>query len=278
MNYSTSSMLKAKAKEQIFSNLGTVIGAFLVSFLLISVLEYFLSYLIPGNLMAGVLTTTIISIVVGFITAIFTQGENMICLKLSCGQDVEVKDIFYGFGGGGKDVPKILGLRVIPVVVTELATIPVLFLQNRIIIEMNNIGILDLSATSFSDIFRTTSDGSVLEDLAAKITALIPLEMAYLGFLLLELIIMAIVEIMFSQVLLLSLDFPDKSTGEIIKLGFKIMKGNWGRYFLLQLSFIPWHLLAVITMGIAYVWVHPYKRATYANFYLDLMEKQKTDN
>lgn len=40
--------------------------------------------------------------------------------------------------------------------------------------------------------------------------------------------------------------------------------------FVLELSFIGWGLLCVITLGIAGIWVMPYMSATYVNAYYSL--------
>ena len=40
--------------------------------------------------------------------------------------------------------------------------------------------------------------------------------------------------------------------------------------FVLDLSFIGWALLGVLTFGIAFIWIIPYRNATYANAYLRL--------
>lgn len=276
MNYSSSSMLKREAKEQIFSNLGTVIGAFLVSF---AITRYAPNMIpIPTNGVAGYAMLLLFSIVVSVIASIFMQGESLICLKNACNQDIAVSDVFYGFKNG--QISKIIGLRIIPCVVVELVTIPVTFMQQYFIQVMEDIGFLGDNAESLTSLLMNTAqdaNGTMtsLGVMSEKVARLIPVEMAYLGALLVQVAVMIIMEIMFSQVLFLSLDFPDKSIKETIALGRKIMKGNWGRFFRLQLSFIPWHLLAAVTMGIAYIWVLPYVRATYANFYLDLMKNQK---
>lgn len=51
-----------------------------------------------------------------------------------------------------------------------------------------------------------------------------------------------------------------------------MMYGHKAEYFVLQLSFIGWYLLAVITLGIASFWVNPYVKITNANYYLQLKE------
>lgn len=52
----------------------------------------------------------------------------------------------------------------------------------------------------------------------------------------------------------------------------KLMDGHKWRYFVLQLSFIGWDILASLTFGIGYIWLTPYKNATYAAFYKDLVD------
>jgi uncharacterized membrane protein len=51
----------------------------------------------------------------------------------------------------------------------------------------------------------------------------------------------------------------------------QLMHGHKWRFFMLQLSFIGWDLLACLTFGIGYLWLMPYKNATYAAFYQDLV-------
>lgn len=50
----------------------------------------------------------------------------------------------------------------------------------------------------------------------------------------------------------------------------RLMKGQKGRLFWLDLSFIGWHILAILTIGIGYLWLNPYISATKAAFYEDL--------
>ena len=54
---------------------------------------------------------------------------------------------------------------------------------------------------------------------------------------------------------------------EAINRSKAMMNGHKMDLFVLQLSFIGWHLLGAFTFGIAYVWITPYISATTANFY-----------
>ncbi|WP_125982227.1 DUF975 family protein [Loigolactobacillus iwatensis] len=49
-----------------------------------------------------------------------------------------------------------------------------------------------------------------------------------------------------------------------------LMYGHKIDYFVLQLSFLGWDILSVITFGIGFLWLNPYKNATYAGYYDEL--------
>lgn len=74
-----------------------------------------------------------------------------------------------------------------------------------------------------------------------------------------------------SQTFFLMLDYPDCSAKEILALSFRVMKGNKGRLFYLQLTFIPMMLLCVLSFGIGFLWLNPYMQMTYTYFFLDIM-------
>lgn len=64
-----------------------------------------------------------------------------------------------------------------------------------------------------------------------------------------------------------------ESTGErpktldVITYSRKLMDGHKVELFILDLSFIGWHILALLTFGIGYLWLNPYISATKAAFY-----------
>lgn len=57
-----------------------------------------------------------------------------------------------------------------------------------------------------------------------------------------------------------------------------LMYGHKMRYFLLQLSFLGWILLGVLTLGIGFLWISPYMTATNAAFYNDLVGGPSVDD
>lgn len=63
------------------------------------------------------------------------------------------------------------------------------------------------------------------------------------------------------------IDNPEIGIRDAITKSRKMMDGHKMDLFLLELSFIPWSLLILVTVGIAAIWVLPYIQTTYAHFY-----------
>ena len=60
---------------------------------------------------------------------------------------------------------------------------------------------------------------------------------------------------------------PDMTAREAIDESRRIMDGHKWEYFVLQLSFILWILLVMVTFGLAAIYVEPYMQLTNTNFY-----------
>ena len=60
---------------------------------------------------------------------------------------------------------------------------------------------------------------------------------------------------------------PDMTAREALNESKLIMQGHKWEFFVLELSFILWILLGVVTFGLALIYVEPYMQLTYTNFY-----------
>ena len=69
--------------------------------------------------------------------------------------------------------------------------------------------------------------------------------------------------------------YKELSYTEIIKKSEEMMKGHKMEYFMLQLSFIGWHLLAIFTIGLLEIWIIPYQKTAETKFMMDLKENYK---
>ncbi len=63
--------------------------------------------------------------------------------------------------------------------------------------------------------------------------------------------------------------YPEKGIVECVNDSKSLMADNKGRLFLLDLSFIGWALLCVLTAGLGTLWLNPYTNAARAGFYLE---------
>ena len=62
-------------------------------------------------------------------------------------------------------------------------------------------------------------------------------------------------------------DNPELSSKACVLKSEALMKGNRGNYFLLELSFIGWAILACFTLGIGFLWLLPYIQVATVCFY-----------
>jgi uncharacterized membrane protein len=71
----------------------------------------------------------------------------------------------------------------------------------------------------------------------------------------------------YSQTLFILRENPDYTPLQAIRESKAKMHGNRSELFFLQLSFLGWGLLAILTLFIGMFWLEPYFRTTMASFY-----------
>ena len=62
---------------------------------------------------------------------------------------------------------------------------------------------------------------------------------------------------------------PDIGVMDAIGQSKELMRGHKGRLFWLDLTFVGWAVLSVLTFGIGFLWLNPYMEAALAAFYLE---------
>ncbi len=238
-SYKSSAELKAMAKEQLFGNYGTVIGAFLLV-TLISLCMTGISELVIGiDTIPGLLIYYLVNFIISLFAGIFVSGEAYMYLKLTCRQKISVSDVFYGF----KVYPdKALTIQFVITLISYVCLAPM---------------------TIFNILFMNDPTNAVYMLLMTI-------------FMIIGMVISTIVSLMFSQAFFLLQDFPQYSAKELLKMSCQIMKGHKGRLFYIQLSFVPLFLLGILSCCIAFLWIIPYMNAVTSNFYMDVMSKRRT--
>jgi uncharacterized membrane protein len=71
----------------------------------------------------------------------------------------------------------------------------------------------------------------------------------------------------------IAIDNPNMSASDCITASRQLMDGKKAKLFLLDLSFIGWILLTMLSFGILIILVGPYQQATRAAFYEDIRPK-----
>ncbi|WP_124066395.1 DUF975 family protein [Clostridium sp. E02] len=71
----------------------------------------------------------------------------------------------------------------------------------------------------------------------------------------------------YSQIFFILAENPEKGILQCIRESKEMMVGHKWEYFVLEMSFILWHLLALVTCFLSYIYVYPYTMVTFANYY-----------
>lgn len=73
-------------------------------------------------------------------------------------------------------------------------------------------------------------------------------------------------------------DNPNMSGKEVVEKSGELMKGHRWELFVLELSFIGWAILAILTCGIGLLWLEPYMQITTIKFYENLAFGENPNN
>lgn len=234
-NYKPFRELKRLAKVQLQGKYGTMIGALILQELLVLFATGILSMMIPGTDTLSNILYYILTFIVQLIAGILQVGVSFLYLKAACGMQCSVGDIFYCF----KHSPdKAIKIEFVLAIINAVCMLP------------SDILTWKYPLTSLTD----------YDEIAMMYSVTLLCMMVYV-----------VITLAFTPVFYMMLDFPNYTVKDILKKSIEVMKGNKMRYFLLDLSFIPWMFVGILTCGIGLLWIIPYMNMTSTNFYLDLM-------
>lgn len=80
-----------------------------------------------------------------------------------------------------------------------------------------------------------------------------------------------------SQTYYIMAEHPEIKPKDAMDISAEIMGGHKGEYFVLQLSFILWYLLGIVTCGIGMLYVVPYVMSTQVQFYVEVSKDYPFD-
>lgn len=102
----------------------------------------------------------------------------------------------------------------------------------------------------------------------------------FLGIVLLVagLILYVVISLQIALVATLLAEHDSMGVLEAFRESFALMTNNMGRLFYLNLSFIGWQLLAILSCGLGFLWLTPYLYQTSVVFYLDVTNRLSDGN
>lgn len=232
----SSASLKSLAKGQLLGKYGTAVGAYALHILCVTAASAGAFLFIDTTSAIGVVIYYAATFIISLLSGLFVCGEAYLYLKLACNQPVSIRDLFWGF----QNAPdKILRIQVVLALIATACNLP----------------------NAFSGVLYSNPDNPYLL-------------LLFVILMLAGSIVNIFLSLTFSQCYYLMLDFPQYSPKDTLKKSHQIMKGNKGRLFYIDLSFLPLFLLGLCTCCITFLWILPYFQAVKANFYLDLMKKR----
>ena len=247
------SELKSEALSSLNEKWGISIGCTLIFFVIsiaLSLIPYF------GDI-ASILVSGALSL-----------GLCNFFLLVSKSENVEIDDLFVAFKS--KDlflsslVAYLLSLAIIiPTVIIFGAIWVALFLG-----DIENLSDVILGGVNFED-SPYSLDPNFLNEHSSPIfdSGIVTI---LLSLFIIVLVPLIIVSLILSQVFFILADKKTNSGLEAIKMSWNLMKDKKTKLFLLQLSFIGWAILSILTLFIGFIFLQPYIYTTLSKFYKEL--------
>lgn len=194
----------------------------------------------------------IISLLVG---GSVTYGVSNFFLKLLRNDNPQVENLFSGFKYFGKNFLIQLIVGIFSILWSLLIWIPAIIITVIILV----ISFSTLTTSSLNRDIFSVAPGQAFVTIAVLILLFI-----------ICVIITYFITLRYAMSYYIHIDNPHYTVMECIQASKEIMKGNKVRLFVLNLSFIGWHILSVLTIFIGYLWLKPYINAANAGFYNNL--------
>lgn len=228
----SSSELKSLAKGLLSGHYGLLIGAALLYLGGSIVISLILDSVFRLNSVTSTILYFICSLIIGLLSTVFAVGYIKMVMDISRGQETSLSALLYGFSN---QPDRIILLSLLTGLILSACMLP---------------GILLILAASLSGIPLLMLPGILA--------------------LLVGIVFAALLYYSYSMVFYLYLDAPEKGVIQLMRESRVMMRGNKGRYFYLQISFIGLALLSLLTCFIGYLWLLPYMEMTAVLFYRNL--------
>lgn len=232
MNYKSSAEIKALAREQLKGKYGVPIGAVVITMMLSIVASIMASFFNKTDSSTSIIIYYLITFIISLLSAVLSMGLVKFFMNFCRNQNYQISNIFWGFVN---HPDKAIVVTILLSLIMLAALVP---------------GIILFIAYA------------VTQNILLFVVALLA---SIAG-----LVIMIIISLSYSQVYYIIADEIQDSAVEALRASRKMMQGSKGRLFYLQISFIGWYLLSILSCCIALLWIEPYMMCATTYFYMDL--------
>ena len=235
--------LKNYAKQAMSGKYGILILAFVAVQALALISSMISSALFPGEETIDIVLSYAFTFILTLLINVVAAGMNYMYLNIARGKVYSLNDLFYFYR---HHPDRVIVAGFFMAVLNLLTMLPYTIYSNA------NLPGEDASVEVLITWLYTGVVLMIVGMIVYQILV-IPLEMSYY--------ILA--------------DKPELKSTEAMKESLEMMHGNFGRYLMLKISFIPLMFLSVFTFYIALLWVFPYMAMTEVMFYRDLTGELK---
>ena len=229
--------LKKYAKQAMSGKYGTIILAFVAVQALSLISGMVSSSLFPGTETLDIVMGYAFSFILTLLLNVISAGLNYMYLNIARGRKYSLNDLIYFY----KNHP------------------------DRVIVATFFLAVLNFLTMLPYTIYGNTAE--IGETIEAQITWLY----TSLVLMLIGMIVFQILIIPLEMTYYILADKPEIKGTEALEESIELMNGNFGKYLVLKLSFIPLMFLSVFTFYIALLWILPYMEMTEVMFYRDLL-------
>lgn len=235
--------LKNYAKQAMSGKYGILILAFVAVQALALISSMISSALFPGEETIDIVLSYAFTFILTLLINVVAAGMNYMYLNIARGKAYSLNDLFYFYR---HHPDRVIVAGFFMAVLNLLTMLPYTIYSNA------NLPGKDASVEALITWLYTGVVLMIVGMIVYQILV-IPLEMTYY--------ILA--------------DKPELKSTEAMKESLEMMHGNFGRYLMLKISFIPLMFLSVFTFYIALLWIFPYMAMTEVMFYRDLTGELK---
>ena len=232
----TNRQLKRYAMEAFQLKPGMAIGAAVSIFIIQLGATLITSVLFPVNTVMSIVLGEIFSLALTVLTCLFEAGMYYMFLCLSRGEESWYGQLLWFFQ---HDPDRIILASTVMAVITWITSLPFSIYNYTAAIPATQEQMIQ---------YFTTSGELYLLSLVLGTLIMVPFRLTYY--------ILA--------------DEPETSSMEALKKSRELMKGNFVRFVLLQVSFLPWIILSAVAMYIPMLYVLPYMELTNVALYRDI--------